>query len=73
MEDENSKSIFRKGYDWFCGYSDNTLEPLNLKEKKKQILKITSIKQDRRAVILLRSLLIVVLSIGIFIYVFFSV
>ncbi|XP_039259176.2 sodium/myo-inositol cotransporter-like [Styela clava] len=72
-ENEGKVSIWRKGYEWFCGYSDTTTtEHQTYEEKKQSIARITSIEQDPKAVILLRSLLIVILSIGIFIYVYFS-
>ena len=72
--EEGRQTIWRKGYEWFCGYSNaGSSEKLTLEEKKQRVLKITSIEQDPRAIILLRSLLVIILSIGIFIYVYFSI
>jgi len=71
---ENSvprKPIWRRGYDWFCGYNATEID-MSEEEKKAKLNKITSIEQDQKADILLYALLVFVLSTAVFIYAYFS-
>ena len=61
----------RRAYNWFCGYNI-TEKPLTEEEKQEKERKITSIKQSKRARIMLQSLLVVIIAIGVFILAYFT-
>ncbi|XP_076821876.1 sodium/myo-inositol cotransporter-like isoform X1 [Clavelina lepadiformis] len=67
-----SSNLFKRGYEWFCGYQTKQDEESE-EEKRQKLLKITSIKQNQTAKLFLQCLLVVILGAGVFILAFFSV
>ena len=67
-----SSNLFKRVYEWFCGYQTKQDEESE-EEKRQKLLKITSIKQNQTAKLLLQCLLVVILGAGVFILAFFSV
>ncbi len=68
----DERSCLRRGYDWFCGIDNSLIGQTRAKENEIRIEKITSLKQDPRAKKGLLVVLVILVSLDIFLYVFFS-
>ena len=61
-------------YSWFCGYEAGTTEAKKAaKEQHERLTVITSLEQHPYAKIFLNVNVIVILCIGLFLYLFFSI
>uniref|UniRef100_F7AC17 Uncharacterized protein n=2 Tax=Ciona intestinalis TaxID=7719 RepID=F7AC17_CIOIN len=68
---QEKKTLCKRGYDWFCGYSA-TQQPEEEGNNREKLRKITSIEQDKRAKRLLQVLLVLVISAGVYIFGYFG-
>ena len=71
-----SKSTVRRAVDWFCGIEDATEEgpsKLSREEHLEQFYAIISLKQTKKAKIFLNVNAILLMTIGLFFIVFFSI
>ncbi|XP_071486105.1 sodium/myo-inositol cotransporter-like [Diadema antillarum] len=75
LEEERTetRTKWRRAYDWFCGYDDTAKGQLALREQEERLKKITSLKQDPRAKFFLNVNLVLIIGFATFMYAFFSV
>ena len=70
---DNGKSKVRKFVNWFCGYEAGTQEAVRAAQANKLHLQnLTSLKQDPYAETFLKGNLVLILAVGLYLYIYFS-
>ena len=72
IQDPPKLSLLRRGYNWFCGIDDTPEGLRKAEEQSARIKKITSLSQDPRARLGLFIGLVVLCTLDVFLYIFFS-
>jgi len=66
------KPVWKRAFEWFCGFDDSEQGVLNAQKQQERIEKITSLKQDKTARIFLFVNVLILFALAIFLYIFFS-
>ena len=65
--------VWRRAVHWFCGFQDVSEETLQLNEQRLHQQHIRSLHQDPKARLFLNANLLILLTAGVFLYIFFTV
>ncbi|GAB6032116.1 Sodium/myo-inositol cotransporter [Chamberlinius hualienensis] len=77
IESETANSlplpVWKKAYFWFCGYDYDGKEEENLKAMQEHLMRLSTLNQTRFEKIILNVNLVIILTVGLFLYIFFTV
>ena len=66
------RTALTRGWNWFCGFDDTAEGVLQKKKQEQHLQNITSLKQDKKKMVILNVNLVFLVALCVFLFVFFS-